>query len=210
MLSKEEVYKQYLQQEENKKIVAKFWEFCLNNEFEKARLLLADTVQFEQDIFHPEVSRLKNIEEDFNRKIRGRNNDLIAEKVAADPEFNTEYNISSRVLSAEDMIQYMRMERKHEQKEYEILEIIAEGDTVWFTAKMTVLSLLINEKIEGLFHQKVILKDGRIVATRPLYHNLGLFIQKGKVIVNEGSKELIADYLDNLRSFGLLSDKKSA
>ena len=101
------------------------------------------------------------------------------------------------------------MERKHEQKEYEILEIIAEGDIVWFTAKMIVISLLINEKIEGLFHQKIILKDGKIVALRPLFHNLGLFIQKGKVIVNEGDKELIADYLDNLRSFGLLSENKS-
>lgn len=207
MLSKEEAYKQYLQKEENKKIVANFWEHCLNDEFEKAQLLLADTVQFDQDIFHPEVSRLKDIEEDFNRKIRGRNNDLIREKVANDPEFNTEYSISSRILSAEDMIQFMRMERKHEQKEYEILEIIAEGDIVWFTAKMTVISLLINEKIEGLFHQKIILKDGKIVALRPLFHNLSLFIQKGKVIVNEGDKELIADYLDNLRSFGLLSDK---
>ncbi|MHA2172109.1 MAG: nuclear transport factor 2 family protein [Candidatus Kariarchaeaceae archaeon] len=209
MLSKEEAYKQYLQKEENKKIVANFWEFCNNKEFDKARLLLSDTVQFDQDIFHPEVGRLMDIEEEFNRKIRGRNNDIIRKMVANDPEFDIEYSISSRVLGADEIIQLIKMERKYEQKEIEILEIIADGDIVWVTAKMTVISLLINQKIEGLYHLKSIVKDGKITEYRPLFHHLGLFIQTGHVIINEGDRELIADYLDNLRSFGLLSDKKS-
>lgn len=199
---KELIYQQYLDQENNKNVVRKFYDNLNNELWGEIIKLFHDNYFLSVDGFiDNELGELKNSNRKFVETFFEENHKKLSELGKSK---NMKYVWPP--TNTKELVDIMKLEAEFEKVSVKIFNIYADGNIVFVTRSYKLTEAVSKVTTNRIVHDRFLMEDGKIRQTESYHNHLSTLIEAGRVVFQQNDVIKVQNYLDNLKKLGIIQE----